>query len=86
MGPFYKTFLRVIVTITKLECFCSIVRNFLASVLSKHYEFKMNRFCNKLVCLLKQICLSKTVKVTKKDTSLLRNLSISHKLRIYNVL
>jgi hypothetical protein len=48
----------------------------------------MYRFGSELLCLSKLMCLSKQVEVTdsRKDTSLLQNLSIFRKLRICNVL
>jgi hypothetical protein len=45
------------------------------------YEFIMYRLRSKIACLFKLVCFSKP-----KDASLLQNLSISHKLRIRNIL
>jgi hypothetical protein len=49
----------------------------------KHYGFEMYGLSSKLVCLLFQanVCLPKL-----EDISLLRNLSVSRKLRVRNVL
>ncbi len=54
----------------------------------KYYGFIIYKFCNKLQRLSKLVCLSKPVKVIddRKDTSLLQNMSMIHKLRIHDVL
>ncbi len=54
----------------------------------KNYRFVIYGYRSKLVHFFKAVCLSKLVKVTdnRKDTSLLQNMSILHKLRTCNFL
>jgi hypothetical protein len=62
----------------------SVVESLPRACTIKHYGFVIYGFCSRLECLSKLVCLSKPVKVTdyRRDTILLRNLSIFRKLRV----